>query len=308
MLERKALIFNVQKYNTFDGPGVRTMVFFKGCPLRCKWCANPEGLNSKYQVMYRENVCNNCGICVGACSENIHVISDGEHQVIRAIDCTGCRACEKACPQSALAILGEEKTVSELLEIIEQDRTFYDVSGGGVTLGGGDAIIQPQVAANLLFACKEDGINTAVETSGYGRLESLLKLAESTDLFLYDLKLMDSKRHFFYTGVHNESILENLSQLILRKYQVMVRVPLLKDINDDTENIRQMIEFLQPFVEYRNFKGVQLLPYHKLSLGKYPALGLEYTLKDDHSVSDIRLAEIEEMINGHGIKCTVVRH
>ena len=308
MMERKALIFNVQKYNTFDGPGVRTMVFFKGCPLRCKWCSNPEGLDGKFNVMYRENVCNSCSACVPVCPEGIHVMSGRTHQVIRSIDCIGCRACEKACPQSALAIFGEAKTVSELMEIIEQDRPFYDVSGGGVTLGGGDAIIQPEVAANLLFACKESGINTAVETCGYGKLSSLLQLAECTDLFLYDLKLMDSERHFFYTGVHNESILENLTQLIRRKHQVLVRVPLLTGVNDDTENTEQMAQFLKPFTEYRNFKGVELLPYHRLSVGKYAALGMEYTLEGDLTISGQRLSEIKDMISRHGITCTIVRH
>ena len=308
MMERKALIFNVQKYNTFDGPGVRTMVFFKGCPLRCKWCSNPEGLDSKYNVMYRKNVCNNCSACVSACPVNIHVMSGGVHQVIRSIDCVGCRACEKVCPQSALAIFGEEKTVSELLEIIEQDRPFYDVSGGGVTLGGGDAIIQPSVAANLLFACKESGIHTAVETSGYGKLSSLLQIAECTDLFLYDLKLMNSKRHFFYTGAHNESILESVTQLIRRKHDVRIRVPLLKGVNDDAENIEQMAQFLKPFIEYRNFKGVELLPYHKLSVSKYPALGMKYMLEGDYTVSEKRLSEVERMISRHGIACTIVRH
>jgi len=308
MIERKALVFNVQKYNTFDGPGVRTMVFFKGCPLRCKWCSNPEGLDSKYSVMYRENVCNGCGVCVPVCPVNIHVMSGREHQVIRTIDCIGCRACEKACPQSALAIFGEAKTVSELLEIIEQDRSFYDVSGGGVTLGGGDAIVQPEAAANLLFACKREGINTAVETCGYGKLAPLLQIAEHTDLFLYDLKLMDSKRHAFYTGVHNESILENVAELIRRKFHVRIRVPLLKGINDDTENIEQMARFLKPFTEYRNFKGVEILPYHKLSVGKYPALGLEYKLEGDYAVPEARLLEIQDRMSRHGITCSIVRH
>ena len=307
-MERKAFIFNVQKYNTYDGPGVRTIVFFKGCPLRCKWCSNPEGLEGKYSVMYRENVCSHCGLCESVCPVHIQVMTNGKHSVIRKIDCIGCRACEQACPKGALAIFGESVTVSELLAIIEQDRPFYDVSGGGVTLGGGDSLIQSQVAANLLFACKQEGINTAVETSGYGKLEPLLKMAEHTDTFLYDIKLMDSKRHAFYTGVHNESILDNLSELVKRRHKVMVRVPLLKGINDDSDNIRQMIDFLKPFVEYGNFKGVQLLPYHKLSVGKYPALGLTYTLEGDFTMEQSRLVEIDEMINKNGITCSILSH
>ena len=308
MIQRKALIFNMQKYNTYDGPGVRTIVFFKGCPLRCKWCSNPEGFDSKFSVLYRKSSCNDCGACVPVCPVNIHVMSRGVHEVLQTIDCIGCRACEKSCARSAIAIFGEAKAVSELLEFIEQDRAFYDVSGGGVTLSGGDVILQPEVAANLLFACKEDGINTTVETSGYGRPESLFRIAKHTDLFLYDIKLMDSKQHFFYTGVHNESILENFTQLIKKKYNVEVRVPLLKGVNDDAENVQRMVDFLLPFNEYRNFKGVELLPYHKLSIGKYPALGLKYTMEGDYSMTDERLASIEDEINRQGIECKVVKH
>lgn len=259
--------------------------------------------------MYRANVCNDCGLCGPVCPVGIHIASDdGAHQVLRTIDCVGCRACEEACPRAALAIFGEVKSVSELFEIIEQDRHFYDVSGGGVTLGGGEPTAQPEAAASLLFACKQGGINTAVETSGYGRIQSLLQLEEFTDVFLYDIKLMDSEKHACYTGVYNESILENLTTLIKRKANVMVRAPILSGINDDTENIEQMALFLKPFTEYRNFKGVQLLPYHKLSVGKYPALGLEYKLEGDHSIPEERLQEINALITRHGINCSIVKH
>ena len=307
MLERRALIFNVQKYNTFDGPGVRTIIFFKGCPLRCKWCSNPEGQDIKYNIMFRQNMCTNCGNCTAmVCPVNIHVMSGGSHQLIRTIDCLGCRACEKACPQSAIAILGETKTISELLEIVEKDMPFYNVSGGGVTLSGGDVILQPEAAANLLSACKQNGINTAVETSGYGKLSSLLKIAEFTDLFLYDIKLMDTERHFRYIGIHNNVILENVQELLKRKYKVMIRVPLLKGINDDTDNITHMTAFLKDFSDYRNFEGVNLLPYHKMSIGKYAALGRVYPLEGDYTMSEERLLEIERMMRD--VKAVIIRH
>jgi pyruvate formate lyase activating enzyme len=350
MIERKAFIFNVQKYNTYDGPGVRTMVFFKGCPLRCKWCSNPEGLEAKYSVMYKESSCNHCGCCVKVCPKAIHQMVGGEHQVNktyisggfspttdvwlplsrdlgalpppvevgglehvshqvnRAISCIGCRECEKSCPRAAIAIFGEEKTISQLLDTIEEDRIFYDVSGGGVTLSGGDVVTQPEAGANLLLACKEHGFNTAVETSGYGKGSTLLKLAEFTDLFLYDIKLMDSKKHYHYTGVNNESILENFATLIKNRYNVLVRVPLLKGINDHRENTLQLADFLTPFIEYKNFKGVELLPYHKFSLGKYPALGMEYTLDGDYTMSERDLLRVELLLKGKGIKVKILRH
>jgi len=308
MTEKKAFIFNVQKYNTYDGPGVRTIVFFKGCPLRCKWCANPEGLMRKYSIMYKESSCIHCGLCVKACPKSIHQVKEGRHHIDRTMTCIGCRECEVSCPRRAIAIFGEEKTTSQLLELIERDRIFYDVSGGGVTLGGGDVIIQPEAGADLLKACKKNGINTAVETSGYGRSSSLMELAKVTDLFLYDIKIMDSEKHLKYTGVRNEIILENCTQLIKHGHRVLVRVPLIKGINDDGDNIIKMASFLQPFIPYKNFKGVELLPYHKLSLGKYPALGLNYDLKGDFDMLPERLLAIEHILRAAGIQAKVVRH
>ena len=165
-IERKALIFNIQKYNMYDGPGIRTIVFFKGCPLRCKWCSNPEGMDRSFQVMFKKRSCVDCGACAAACPAGIHVISPetGKHEILRDRDCTGCRKCMEACPREALTISGEVRTISELLKIISEDEAFYEQSGGGVTLGGGEVTSQPEAALNLLMACKQEGINTAIET------------------------------------------------------------------------------------------------------------------------------------------------
>lgn len=309
MIERKALIFNVQKYNMYDGPGIRTLVFFKGCPLRCKWCANPEGLEKKYQVLYKRNSCIDCGACVSVCPVGIHSISkESRHEVNRSIECIGCRKCQEVCSQAALSIVGEVKTISELMEVIEEDRDFYDVSGGGVTLGGGEVTMQSEFAANLLMVCKQEGINTAIETCGYAKLDAMLQMAEFTDLFLYDIKHIDPERHYKLTGVHNERILENLKELLHRRYNVKIRMPLLKGINDSQNEIEKVIEFLMPFRDYKNFKGIDLLPYHKLGVNKYTQLGKEYPIEGDPSLAGEDLDRIEGWIKKYEFPVTVVRH
>ncbi len=310
IIERKATIFNIQKYNMYDGPGVRTLVFFKGCPLRCKWCANPEGLEKKFQVMFKSNSCTNCGACVSVCPVGIHSISkdNQKHEVSQNIDCLGCGKCVEACNAKALTVVGEVKTISELLEIILEDKTFYDVSGGGVTLGGGEVTMQTEAATSLLQACKQEGINTAIETCGYTKLENILKIAEFTDLFLFDIKQINSDKHFELTGVRNELILSNLKELLHRRYNVKVRMPMLKGINDSEEEIRQVIEFLMPYRDCKNFKGIDLLPYHKLGVNKYNQLGMEYPIKGDPSLSDEDLDRIESWIKKYDFPVSVIRH
>lgn len=311
IIEKKAVIFNVQKYNMYDGPGVRTLVFFKGCPLRCKWCANPEGQLRKCQVMFKKNACINCGACISVCPVGIHAISEGlEHVVNRSIDCLGCRRCQDICTRSAISIVGEEKTVSEIMQIIEEDRQFYEVSGGGVTLGGGEVLTQWEFAADLIMACRQEEINTAVETCGYAKLEALFKVAEFTDLFLFDMKHIDSERHYELTGVHNEQILSNLTELFKRGYNVKIRMPLLKGINDSKEEIDGVIRFLMPFRDYKNFKGIDLLPYHKLGINKYIQLGMEYeyAIGGDPSLSSNDLDRIESWIKKYDLPVAVIKH
>jgi len=310
IIERKARIFNIQKYNMYDGDGIRTLVFFQGCPLRCKWCANPEGLEKKYRVMLKSNLCVNCGACVSACSVGIHTISNKtlKHEVNRDIDCIGCGKCKEACLKSAISIVGEEKTISELLKIVEEDRTFYEMSGGGVTLGGVEVLMQPEAATSLLMACKQEGINTAIETCGYTKLETILKVAEFVDLFLFDIKNINSDRHYELTGVRNERILENLQELLKKKYNVKIRMPLLKGINDSQDEIEKTMEFLLPYKDYKNFKGIDLLPYHKMGVNKYNQLGMEYPIKDDPSLKNEDLDRIESWIKKYDLPVKVIRH
>lgn len=309
IVERKAFIFNIQKYNMYDGPGVRTLVFFKGCPLRCKWCSNPEGIEKKYQVMFKRGLCNNCGACISVCPLKIHSIcNDNKHTVNRNIDCIGCNKCKQVCTQNAINIVGEVKNISQLLKIIEEDRDFYDISGGGVTLSGGEVTMQPEAAANLLMTCKQEGINTAIETCGYTKLDSILKVAEFTDLFLYDLKHIDSDKHYKLTGVRNERILDNLKELFNKRYNIKIRMPLLKGVNDSQDDIKKIVEFLMPYKDQKNFKGIDLLPYHKLGINKYNQLDLEYQIKEDPKLNDKELDKIEGWIRKYNFPVSVIRH
>lgn len=293
----------------YDGPGVRTLVFFQGCPLRCQWCSNPEGQLKRPQVLFKADNCINCGACVPVCPVAIHSMSvSGKHKVDRGVECVGCRACESACPKSAMAIMGEMKTISELSDIIEEDKPFYDTSGGGVTLGGGEVLMQPEAATNLLTVCKQRGINTAIETCGYARLNVIKKVAEFTDLFLFDVKHMNPERHYALTGVRNEMILSNLQWLLENRYNVKIRMPLLKGCNDGEEEILQLINFLKPYQDLKNFKGVDLLPYHKMGVNKYNQLDWKYPIEGDPKLSDADLERIESCIRKYNFPVSVVRH
>ena len=309
MIERKAVIFNIQKYNMHDGPGVRTLVFFKGCPLRCKWCANPEGLQRKTQVMFKRDVCVGCGACVKVCPQGIHKMVGSEgHVVNRDIECIGCRACEEACLYKALEIAGETKTISELMEVVREDRGFYDISGGGVTLGGGECTAQPEAALALLQAAKQEGINTAIETCGYAKKEHFLKIAEFVDLFLFDIKHFDSDRHSELTGVRNEIILDNLETILKKRYNVRIRMPMLKGINDSQEEIDNTMQFLLQFKDMKNFKGIDLLPYHKMGVNKYGQLDMDYPITDEVKLEEEDLDRIEGWIKKYDIPVAIIRH
>ena len=216
--------------------------------------------------------------------------------------------CVEACIPEALKVAGEQVPISELLEYVEQDRAFYDQSGGGVTLGGGEVTSQPEAAINLLQACKQEGLHTAIETCGYTKKETILRFAEYVDLFLFDLKHIDPDRHFELTGVRNEMILENLEELIMKRNHVKVRMPMLKGINDSEAEIRGVIEFLKPFREFKNFEGIDLLPYHKLGVNKYVQLGMDYPIEGDPSLDDADLDRIEGWIREYDFPVSVIRH
>lgn len=308
MTERKTCIFNIQKYNTYDGHGIRTLVFFKGCPLRCIWCSNPEGQAIGFQVLFKESMCVHCEKCVDVCPRGVHAMQNGKHVLVNPKACIGCRACEKACYRKVLAIVGEKKSTEELLATIEEDKIFYDISGGGVTLSGGEVFMQPQAAIDLLKANKQHGINTVVETCGYTSLEVIQQASAWVDTFLFDIKHMDTNKHHAITGVYNESILRNLQWLLDNNKYVKIRIPLIKGLNDDVKMLEQLATFLQPYIMKGNFMGIEILPYHKFGISKYAQLGLEYKVQHDGTLTDEELQCMENVFTQRRIHARIVKH
>lgn len=255
----KAQIFDVQRSSFVDGPGIRTTIFFKGCNLQCKWCHNPESQSFEKQMLFYADKCTHCGMCKQVCKYALK-------------QCDLCGACELYCTQEARKICGKDYTICELMEEIIKDKAFYETSGGGVTCSGGECMLQIDFLENLLRACKENGIHTAVDTAGHVSFERFERILSYTDLFLYDVKCWDSEIHKAYTGVGNELILENLSKLQSLGAKIWIRIPVIKGINDSVREMKKIHTFLE---QNGGVEKVELLPYHKLGDNKKKALGLE---------------------------------
>jgi pyruvate formate lyase activating enzyme len=273
--DNKGIIFDIARYCIHDGPGIRTAVYFKGCPLKCLWCHNPEGISPEPQISYWKDRCIGCGNCISACP-NGAVFQETDNSIgIDKSKCLVCGACAEACNSLALELVGKEMSVAELITAVERDKAFYEESGGGVTFSGGEPFMQPAFLLEMLTECRKRGIRTAVETSGFCDSSVIMKAADKIDLFLFDIKLMDSARHKEATGVPNERILENLSRLIERGYNVTVRFPLIPGINDDRENIEALGQFLSAM---KRIPALHILPFHGLAREKALRFGSQYKM------------------------------
>ena len=272
--EISANIFNIMRFSVHDGPGIRSVVFFKGCPLSCWWCHNPESQNFEPDVLYSPERCRLCGACAEHCPHQA-IVRD-EDRMVTGEDCARCGSCVEYCAAEARAVAGRRMTVGQILADVERDTVFFDESGGGVTFSGGEPLSQPEALEALLKACRERRIHSAIETCGAAPRETLVRLCELADLVLYDVKLIDEARHRKFTGAPNRNILENLAALAAGHGNVVARVPVVPGVNDSAEDVRGLVELFAGFPLMR----IDLMPYHRAGTEKYRRLGREYRLAD----------------------------
>ncbi|MDT8902596.1 glycyl-radical enzyme activating protein [Anaeroselena agilis] len=277
-------IFQIQRWSVHDGEGIRSTVFFKGCPLRCRWCANPESWHGAPEVLFFHSLCSGCGRCVQACTSGAIAVVNGIARTVSPEKCRGCGKCCEGCPTGARKMMGKVCSVDDILRIIQRDAIFYRTSGGGVTFSGGEPFAQPEFLRQLAADCHRLGIDTAVETCGHFDWEQVKDIVALLDGVFVDIKHMDDAVHRRLTGVGNRLILENIALMSRLKPGVIVRVPLIAGVNDGERNIRAMGEFLQLRTRVQ---GVELLPYHDLGVGKWEAVGASatvFTAPDDSRV------------------------
>ena len=270
-MQAQAVITNIQKFSVHDGPGIRSILFLKGCPLRCRWCSNPTTQEHKPELLYHADKCFSCGHCAEICPQRA-VTREGEAVIFDRALCDGCGLCAKECPGKALQIAGVERNTADVLEDIKKDMAFYRNSGGGITFSGGEATAQPELLEYLSSRLYDMGFSLDIESCGYFEFERVRSSLERMDLIFMDLKHMDSALHEKFTGVPNERILENIKQLAELSARVVIRIPTIEGVNADEENIRKSGEFVKKYLPHAE---MELLPYHKFGFGKYEALGMD---------------------------------
>lgn len=292
-------VFDIQRFSIHDGPGIRTIVFLKGCPLSCLWCSNPESQKLKPVLMYQSMNCIHCGKCISACK--IGAISFSNKNFIDRDICTACGECVNVCPTSALTLKGKKMTVEQVIKELKKDAIVYRRSGGGITLSGGEPLVQSEFARELLKACKAQGWHTAIETTAYANTETIEEVFPYIDLALMDIKSVDSEMHKKYTGVPNEKILEN-AKLVSKITKMVVRVPLVPDFNSSEKDILELCDYVKTL---NDINTVHLLPYHTYGENKYDLLGRDYLMKKTRAFALGEVEKLQKIIEEQGIKCII---
>jgi len=290
---KKAFVFNIQKFSIHDGQGIRTVVFMKGCPLRCLWCANPESHELHPQLSVVPGHCIGCGVCLETCQNG--AISFGEKGVtVDRSRCRRCGLCAEECYSRALKVMGKEMAVEEVFHKISQDAVFYKNSGGGYTLSGGEPLLQAEFCLELADRCAQAGFRGAIETSGFGNTESFKKLSRKLELIFFDLKHLDDACHKTLTGVSNVSIMENLRAIQEDAAEIVIRTPVIPGLNDSVDNIEATARLCTGL---KKVKILELLPYHKLGEHKYESLGQDYQLSETQKPALEQIQELAHTAN-----------
>lgn len=300
-----SLVTNIQGFSIHDGPGIRTVVFFKGCSLECRWCANPECISPRPETGFVKSLCTKCGKCAEACPQAAITHKAGKLPEIDRNACTGCGTCCSVCSYSALVLYGKPMTADEIFDIVSRDRMFYESSGGGVTVSGGEALLQPQMVQEIFKKCRNAGIHTCIETSGCAPEANLKLVLPFTDNLLYDLKLMDKTKHKQFTGQPNDLLISNARMAAESGVEMIFRIPLIPGVNDDQKNIDETAEFLRKMRAAS--RRIEIMPYHRLGKGKYDSLGKNYTMDGLVPPAQEQIDMVKKAFENKGITCTVSR-
>ena len=292
--ELRGIVFNIQRYSIHDGPGIRTTVFLKGCPLKCFWCHNPESQKIKPEISLNKRICNLCGACVHVCPHGANSLSEASSTVDRG-KCLACGKCASVCPTQARTLVGKYMTVAEVMDEIMRDKLFYDNSGGGVTLSGGDPTMQSKFSLQLLRKCKENGLHTAIETCGYSSWATIEGLLAYLDYVLYDIKCLEPVKHRNATGKHNRMIIEN-ARKIAGRTAMKIRVPLVPQFNDSSKDVEAIGRFTRQELGL-SASHLELLRYNKLGEGKYERLDRECDRRSFEPQSEEKVRELETIIS-----------
>lgn len=287
----KAKIFNIQRFSIHDGPGIRTTIFFKGCPLKCLWCHNPESMNMQKDILYDVEKCTSCGQCISKCPNS--ALSFIDNKIMTDIQkCYFCGNCDYYCVNGAREIVGQDYTIEEVIKEARKDIAFFEESNGGITLSGGEPLLQIEFVEELLKKLKKIGLHTAVDTSGYVPFENIERIVNYTDLFLYDIKSIDDDKHLKYTGVSNKLILENLKKISEIHNNINLRLPIIEGINADINEIKKVNSFINSL----NIRDITILPYHDIAKHKYKKLGKMYNEELMRVPSEEKIKKIEDIL------------